>query len=265
MSDYKIKGGISKGINNFTQSNNMALSATASYFKVHWLDYLLLFLICFVLGAFDIFILKHSDNFLKPDYWYHAACRISAYILAAILGVRIGYPKAKTTCEDLTRAFKKNRRLIVLKELNSEAFGDFICNINIEVEKNAWRSKINTQLKKLEKKVPNFFPLYYKDKDLSHFDRFKKNKLKYKHYIYRANNYCDKRKTLEGLLDEDYIQNNINSLNVNYPRVNESDFDCVGIDKFNYKTYHTRANPIGSAAKKISSTIHKICVSLHLV
>ena len=63
-SEYKIPGSSSSfgKFGDFSKQSKKAVSATASYFKAHWLDYLLLFMICFVLGAFDVFILKRSDN-----------------------------------------------------------------------------------------------------------------------------------------------------------------------------------------------------------
>ena len=261
--EYKIPGSSSSfgKFGDFSKQSKKAVSATASYFKAHWLDYLLLFMICFVLGAFDVFILKRSDNFLKPEYWYHSATRMVAYVLAAVLGVRIGYPKAKAACSDLHKAMTKNRRLLPLKEIASTQFGDFIYKVNDEVKIGAWKHKINNKIKKLEKKAPNFFPLYYKDKSLKHFERYKRGIYKltfglaYKLKISKADSYCEKRATLEALLDEDYIKENIEALNVSYPRVNESDFNYIGVDGRAFKTYHTRANVKGSAASKIASSL----------
>lgn len=261
--EYKIKGSPSPygKLGDFSKQGKKAVSATASYFKVHWLDYMLLFFICFVLGAFDVFILKKSDNFLKPEYWYHSGCRMVAYVLASVLGVRIGYPKAKAACSELLNAMTKNRRLLPLKEIASEQFGDFIYKINDEVKVSAWKCKINNQIKKLEKKSPNFFPLYYKDRSLKHFEKYNRGIYKltfglaYKIKLNQAKAYCEKRATLEALLNEDYIKENISSLNVSYPRVNESDFNYIGVDGREFKTYHTRANVKGSAASKISSSL----------
>ena len=268
--EYKISGSSSSfgKFGDFSKQSKKVVSATASYFKAHWLDYLLLFMICFVLGAFDVFILKRSDNFLKPEYWYHSGCRMVAFVLAAALGVRIGYPKAKAACDDLRKALYKNHRLLPLKEVASTQFGDFVYKINDEVKVGAWKSKINNKIKKLEKKSPNFFPLYYKDKSLKYFEKYKSGIYKltfglaYKHKTAKANAYCEKRATLEALLEESYIRENIEALNVSYPRVNESDFNYIGVDGREFKTYHTRANVKGSAASKIASSLILTLISV---
>lgn len=228
-------------------------NATTAYFKAHWVDYLLLVFICFMLGAFDIFILKKSDKFLQPSYWYHATCRIGAYILAAVLGVRIGLPKAKTANMELQMALKKNRKLIVLKEIDGALFNDFICRTNVTVKINAWKSLINYRLEKLNKKVPDFYLLYYNDRNDDYFERFKpKSRKKIK---VKADVYCKKRKDLEELLSDKYIKDNINSLNVNYYIVKDTDFNSIVENGFGYKFYKTRSNVKRNAAHAIGSSI----------
>ncbi len=232
---------------------NKVKTATTSYFKAHWIDYLLLMGICFILGAFDIFILKRSENFLKLSYWLHSGCRIGAYILAAILGVRIGYPKAKACCEDLTNALRKNKRLMPLKELDGEKFTDFINGINLGVKKNAWKAHINKKLEKLDKKAPDFFPLFYRERKDDYFKRF--NKFKAKRLKKKALSYCCKRENLEELLKDDFIDKNILMLNVKFPRVREADFNQIIGNDLGYKTYKTVINVKSNTARAIGSSL----------
>ncbi len=230
-----------------------ATNATTAYFRAHWVDYLLLVFICFALGAFDIFILKKSDKFMQPSYWYHAACRIGAYILAAVLGVRIGLPKAKSASAELRIALQKNRKLILLKEIDGSRFNDFICRTNIIVKINAWKALINGRLEKLNKKVPDFFLLYYNDKKEDYFKRFKpkkRDKVKAK-----ADLYCKKRADLEALISDDYIEKNKNSLNVNYYIIKDTDFNLIVENGLGYKFYKTRSNVKRNAARAIGSSI----------
>ena len=234
-----------------SDNNDKRSTVAAKYFKAHWVDYLLLFFICFILGAFDIFILQRSDKFLDPSYWYHAGCRMAAYVLAAILGVRIGYPKAKNSNEELRMALAKNKKLLIVKEIDSVSFGDFICQINLEIKKNAWKVLINNKLKKLDKNKPAFYTLYYKDKKEEHFSRFKK--LRKKWHKWRVESYCTKRQNLEALLEEEYIDKNINVLNVNYYRVRETDFTMTSAGGVGYKYYKTQSNIKRNAARSIGS------------
>ena len=235
------------------EKGRKATNATTAYFRAHWVDYLLLVFICFALGAFDIFILKKSDKFMQPSYWYHAACRIGAYILAAVLGVRIGLPKAKDANMELRLALKKNRKLIVLKEIDGSRFNDFICRTNVGVKINAWKALINSRLEKLNKKVPDFYLLYYNDRKDDYFERFKpKSRKKIKA---KADIYCKKREDLEELLSDEYIKDNINSLNVNYYIVKDTDFNSIVENGLGYKFYKTRSNVKRNAARAIGSSI----------
>jgi len=235
----------------FKNTGKQFTNQTVNYLKSHWIDHLLVFFILFVLGAFDIFILKRSDNFLSPEYWFHTGCRMVAYILAGILGVRIGYPKAKDACEELKTAFIKNRYLILAKELNSIKFCDFIAEVNLDIKASAWKSKILVKITKLDKRYPDAFPLYYRTEKIEIFDKFTGKRRA--RILKRLDNYCVRRKTLESLIDDNYIKENIQILNVKYPRINETDFTQTTGKVGKYKTYHTLANVKGNAAKMIST------------
>ena len=245
---------------------------SGAHFKTHWLDYLLLFFILICLGTFDIFILKRSDNFLRPEYWSHAACRIFAYIIAGILGTRLGYPKFKAECEDLRLALEKNRRLLTYKEFDGSLFSEFIDKINMQVKTAAWKLKIRKKLKKLDKKALDIFPLYYNDRKNDYFVRFLPQKpsgrakyFKYPKYflqiviynrvIKKAEKYCHKRETLERLIEDEHIKKNIYILNVKYPQVYEHDFERIEATETGYKFYKTSANVSGNAAKRIGTAL----------
>lgn len=234
--------------NKISQTGNQA----AAYVQAHWIDYVLIFLILFILNAFDVFILKRSDRFLSPEYWYHTVCRITAYVLAGILGVRIGYPKAKAVCRELWDAIGKNGHLIILKEQNGAAFSDFIDIINLEVKKSAWIAKINKKLAKLDKFSPNWFPLYYKVPKQEYFDKYKLFKWL---MVKRVNKYCAKRKTLEALIVDEFINKNIEILNVRYPRIFPTDFTQTTGTFKKFSAFHTRPNIKANSAKMIGSGV----------
>lgn len=229
-----------------------ASNQAVAYFQSHWIDNLLVFFILLVLGAFDIFVLERSDKFLTGEYWNHVGCRMAAYVLAGILGVRTGYPKAKNACQELWNAIAKNGHLIILKEQNSVPFGDFIDQINIEIKTAAWKAKINAKLARLDKFSPNWFPLYYKNQKQEYFNKYRVFK---KFMIKRANKYCDKRKTYEALLTDEFINTNIDVISVKFPQVRETDFTQTTNNSFKFKTYHTFANVKTNAARMIGKGI----------
>lgn len=222
-----------------------------AYVKTHWIDGLLFFFILIILGAFDIFVLEQNDKFLTLNYWEHTACRLTAYVLAGILGFRLYYDKARAACYDLTRALNKNRYLLPIKELNSIPFSEFLDTINDETKIAAWKAKITALLVKLDKHSPAIFPTYYKTRDKSIFDRFKnKDRI-----IAKAEKYCDKRQILEKMLDDEYIAQNLQLLDIKFYKIYPTDFTQTTGRIGKYKHYYTRANPKGNAAKKIGDGI----------
>lgn len=226
---------------------------TINHLNLHWIDYLLVVFILFILGAFDIFILKQSDKFLTGEYWYHVACRVLAYVLAAILGFRIGYPKAKDACEELKTALEKNSRLLVYKEQNGEIFDDYIAEINLTIKAEAWKKKINGKITRLAWFKPNFFLLYYKTRSTEYFSRYSLKKQAV--LMRKAEQYREKRSALEKLLEPDYVNENIRFLSVNFPKVSPNDFGNIETIDRGYKTFKTRANVKGNASKMIGTVI----------
>ncbi|MBO7214562.1 MAG: hypothetical protein J6V66_03590 [Clostridia bacterium] len=238
------------GFKKFTEQGKETATKTVTYFKTRWIDYLLLIFILFTLGAFDFFVLQRSDEFLTAEYWNHTACRLIAYVLAGVIGVRVGYPKAQENCQELAETLEENKRLLKFKQGKDKEFGKFIYEINLEVKKNAWRAKIEKKLARLDKFSPNFFPLYYQDKRDDFFEKFRYTKLK-KKIKQKAEKYCEKRQTLEALLDDKYIDDNILILNVRYAKVSETHFNGITSGKTAYREYHTKANPSLSAGQRI--------------
>ncbi len=240
-----------------TATNNVK-NKSLVYLKTHWVDYLIMFFVCLLLGAFDIFVLKKSDNLGDLNYWLHAGARLLAYVLSAILGIRIGYPKAKAICVELFEKIEENSKMIKLVKSN---FGEFINSINLESKQNAWKAKINKKLAKLDKRSPDFFPLFYanfnnaettiQDDCLKRYHSVKKReKMKRK-----AEEYCVKRATLEKLLTDEFISKNLNSISVNYNVIYKQDFYDVesGNDAFN--VYKTRTEVEKSSSRIVVNSL----------
>lgn len=223
-------------------ATDKAVSLIGSHFKSHAIDYVLVCLICLILGLFDAFVLKRSKNIFDENYWYHAICRVSAFTLATILGIRVGYPKAKANNTTLALELKKNKRLL---ELRDNTFDAYIYNVNVEIKKEAWKNKILRKIRRLEKRSHPAFEMFYKTKSEIYFTNYRKRKRK--RLLRKANKYVEKRTYLDLYLTEDYINENIDRLNVKYYRIYVMDFEMLGeSDESAY--YKTR-----SAFKKSSS------------
>ena len=245
------------GIKKVRDTATDTLQRTGTYFKSHWSDYVIIVFILLLLGAFDAFALKKSENLGDSSYWLHAVTRISAYALASILGIRIGYPKYKDACQELKDALTYNRRLIVLR---GSDFQEFINEVNIETKKLAWKNQINKKLAKLDRRSPSFFPLYYesRDEDGNRSEEFFKNvnpKWLRDRIKKKADKYCEKRETLESLLEDDFINENIQTLNVKYPVVYKSDFDFVDGNTAEYRSYQTRSKDTQAKARAVGNSL----------
>ena len=233
------------------EKTRSASNKATLYFKAHWVDSVLFFFILLVLGAFDFFVLKQSDKFLSLEYWYHTFYRLIAYVLAGILGIRIFYPKAKAACFEFWKALSKNRYYLPLKELNSVAFSGFISDINNDTKISAWKAKITAKLTKLDKHSPDIFSTYYKTGKKDLFDKYSKFKKKY--LIKRAEKYCLQRKIFEMWLTDEYINENLEIINVKYFKIYETDFTQTTGKTSSYTAYYTRPNVKGNAAKMIGN------------
>lgn len=227
-----------------SKATNLAIG----HVKSHFIDYLLIFLICLILGILDSFILGRSDNLFSADYWYHAICRISAFALASILGIRVGYPKAKESSILLQEALERNKALLKLREGD---FDTYIYNVNMQNKIEAWKNIIYQKLNALEKRSEPYFSMYYKKASDEYFSNLSKKQKQLAKK--RAENYVKKRTHLEHLLTDEYINENIESLNVKYYRIYEMDFDLFGESRGANAHVKTRSSLKSNTAQTVAS------------
>lgn len=224
---------------------------TVKNIKTHWIDYVLIFAICFVLGAFDVFVLQKSSRLGDAEYWYHAGCRFISYILAGILGIRMGYPKFKESSQQLAEALYINDKLLRLRSADFAGYIEDV--INVEIKTAAWKNKITKKIQRLDIFYPNYCKLFYFDKNEKYFGDVKSKRLEKRKK--RAAKYAYKRSELEKLIDDKYITDNFQTLKVRYRRVNEKDFGNIEDNIRDTTAYKTRSNKRGNSARTIASSL----------
>ena len=214
-----------------------------NYVKERFLDYIILVIICLLLGVFEIFVIDKSDNLGNPDYWYHAGCRLLAYTLAGTLGLRTRYRKVKAESSVLNNLLEENGR--IMPNITAE-FEIFIQKINDRIKVAAWRAKINKRLAKLEKSADLNVLRYAADGDESHLTSPKLKK--------KAAKYIKDKENLQYLLSDEYCSS-VESLNVKAYHIYTHDFGARRGDKEDYDFLKTRTNVGVNSAGKIGSLL----------
>lgn len=207
------------------------------------LDYFILVIICLLLGVFEIFVIKKSDNLGNPDYWYHAGCRLLAYTLAGTLGLRTRYRKVKAENTTLNKLLAENSD--IMPNITAE-FEIFIQKINDRIKVAAWRAKVNKKLAKLEKSADVNVLRYAADGDEQHLSSKKLKK--------KAFQYIKDKENLQYLLTDEYCSA-VESLNVKAYHIYTHDFGASRGDKEDYDFLKTRTNVGANSAGKIGSLL----------
>jgi hypothetical protein len=176
------------------------------------LSVLIIFAIFFVEGCFNFLELKFSFERVKEiTFWISIGTRCTLMILVKSLAMLIFLDIARRKNENLTIEKTKNERLMKLKDADFPVWVEAVKNIEISIE--AWKLKINKKLIRLEKfSKQSDRALYYKSKSDPSID-------------ISTNRYCIKRQALEYLISDDYINQNLNCLNVKCQRIDAAGFN----------------------------------------
>lgn len=181
-----------------------------------------------VFGCFDFVKMEWAwEKVLTYAYWTKVTSKTIAAICCFNIGINFNWEPALSVFYELKESIKTYESLI--KDKDDEHFEYYVNQVyNMESKKKAWINKINRQIYRLDRWSKNADKLLYTSKiplGVENYDA-KCEELEAK----KANNkYCIKRKELETLKSEAYINENINSITVKYSRVNPAAFE-MGID-----------------------------------
>jgi hypothetical protein len=176
------------------------------------LSSLIIFAIFFIEGCFNFLTLKFSfEKTAEVTFWIAIGTRCALMVLVKSLAMLIFLDIARKKNNNLLAERTKNEKLMKLKDSDFSSYIETVKNPQIKIE--AWKLKINKKLIRLERfsKHKNR-ALYYKSKLDETLDVSK-------------NKYCIKRKRLEHMLSEEYIQQNAQCLDVKCKQIDAAGFN----------------------------------------
>lgn len=172
----------------------------------------LLFIILLVFGCLDFATLTfHGEYILTASYWGTIGTKLIAAICAFNVGINIMLENEIKKSEELRRSMEEYNRLIVLKDTDFEYFVTRIFNPKLKIA--TYKNHINRKIYLLNKFSRRRDRLLYS----SELPENQEKKLK--------NRYCIKRKELEDLKSDEYIEKNIDNIIVKYHEVDPAVFE----------------------------------------
>lgn len=203
------------------------------------LNIILLLAICIINGCFDFLSWEfHLERIFTAVFWVKTGAKFATLICAKEIGMSL--------FEDIKRKLNTNMQenKIRYEKLNKMRGNDFStwCEtvLNPRIKREKYISIMHKKIASLEKRTnPRYKLLYVLNEDERNriIDNYPKKKWKIK-----ANKYIDKRLKLESLITDDYIDKNINALNVKCENVNPALFDLTIDAKQKNKTYRVTSH-----------------------
>jgi len=188
------------------------ISSKKEYVLKQGMNILLLFVILAVFGCLDFATLTfHFDYLTNPNFWLTIAQKMIAGICAFNIGINIMWDTEIKKDKVLDEAQKLYYLLIDYKQID---FEEFIHKIfNPKEKKKAYINKMNRKIYLLNRMSKASDKLLYSS-ELPERQEEKKR-----------NHYCIKRQELEDLKSEEYINKNLDNINVRYYAVDPTVFD----------------------------------------
>lgn len=185
----------------------------------------LLLIILGVFGCLDFATLKFNiEQLLSFSYWGTVFTKVVAGVCAFNIGLNILWDIELKKDKILKNAIKRYNHLNS-KEYKHEDFSYFIQKVfNVEQKKQAYINHINRLIHLLNRVSRRKHRVLYSAEVPTNAENYDAEVKALKN-IKAKNRYCKKRKELEFLKSDDYINKNIGNINVKYPWVDESLFE----------------------------------------
>ena len=176
-----------------------------------FINILLLFIILMVFGCLDFATLTfHYEYLLSANYWGTVGTKVIAGVCAFNLGINFIFDSEVKKNGILQEAIARNKQLMSYKQLDFEYYVLKVFNPN--EKKKAYISYINKKINVLNRFSRAKDRLLYSSSLATEEEKLK-------------NRYCRARKELEMLKQDDYIEKNLDSINVKYYEVDPSIFE----------------------------------------
>ena len=177
-----------------------------------------------VFGCFDFVKMEWAwEKVLTYAYWTKVSSKAIAAVCCFNIGINFNWESALTVFYELKESIRVYESLI--KDKDDEHFEYYVNQVyNMDAKKRAWINKINRQIYRLDKWSKNSDKLLYTSKIPDGVDDYETKAQDLENR--KANNkYCIKRKELETLKSEAYINENLASITVKYSKVNPAAFE----------------------------------------
>lgn len=233
-------------INNLLDNYVSVISSKKEWLLKQALNVLLVFVVLLVFGCLDFAQLEfHPEYLLKWNYWSAVILKAVVSILAFNLGINFLLDteiKKDGILQDNIRRYDQ------LNNCKAEDFPFYTIKVfNVDNKKRAYINHINHQIYRLNRFSRRRDRLLYNSTLPEHIEAKKKNR------------YCIKRGELEALKEPEYIERNIESLDVKYVEVDPALFE-LEIDG-STKTQNNQV--VGSIAKgRAKASINIVMVSV---
>ena len=172
---------------------------------------LLLILILVVEGCFNFLTFEFKiERLLSLGFWTNVATKVVLLVLVRMWVMSIFIDIARNKNLDLKFQRNVNERLLETKDDKFPRWVENVENRDIKIE--FYKRKINKKLAKLEHHASSRDRMLY----------FSENE-----EVKKTNKYCQKRKELEYILTDEYIEKNFEWLDIKiYPQIDSAIFDC---------------------------------------
>lgn len=201
-----------KRINDGVDVVSSFLSSKREFIIKQTVNSVLLFIILIVFGCLDFATLDfHGEYLITASYWGTIGTKVIAAICALNIGINMMLENEIKKSEELNRNITTYNRLIKLKDTDFEYFVNRIFNRELKIR--AYKSKINHDIYVLNKCSRKRDRLLYSSELPENQNKKTKNL------------YCRKRKELEELKSDEYIEKNLDNLVVRCQEVDPAVFE----------------------------------------
>ena len=199
----------------------------------------LLFIIFAIFGCLDFANFSVNPKLLGTwKYWTNVFTKTLGGSIAFNIGINLFFDREIEKDHELRIQADKYKRLNALK--NEATFNYYVVEVfNREQKKLAYKAKINRKIYWLNKFARN------KDKLLYSSNREEEK---------ATNKYCIRRKELEELKSDEYIEKNIDSIIVNYKRVDPIIFELEIDGRGTYHGIKVKGS-VGLGRTRLTSTV----------
>lgn len=223
---------------------------------------ILLFIIFAIFGCFD-FVNFTVDITLLANwkYWTQVFAKTTGGAIAFNIGINLLFDKEIESDKVLAEQREKYQRLNDKKDQTT--FNYYVVNVfNKEEKKKAYKDKINRKIYWLNKFSTNKSKLLYSTTINENVEDYEK-KLEELNEQKAKNKYCVKRKELEELKSDEYIEKNIDSIIVKYNMVDPIVFELEIDGSRSYRGVKTKGDVnIGRARLTSGVVLGMILISM---